>query len=149
MKAPILTINRRRILFSHSRWIAIALCLLVGTATARAQGRLVEARVSSVSGRVSLISAARGGPLTIRKGATLAPGDQIDTTLGRRVVIVLTADGGQVIVHPGSRVLLKDFRAAGSARELLEILAGRVRFKIYQLGGRPNPCRVNSPGSIT
>src|SRR5204862_5801211 len=55
------------------------------------------------------------------------------------------SDGSQVTVQPGSLVVLKDYRAANSLRELLEILAGRARIKVNHFGGRPNPYRVNSP----
>ena len=42
-------------------------------------------------------------------------------------------------------VVLKDFRAAGSLRELFEITLGMVRVKINHFAGKPNPYRMNSP----
>ena len=50
-----------------------------------------------------------------------------------------------VIVQPGSIVLIKDYRAAASLRELFDITLGQVRVKINHFGGRPNPYRMNSP----
>lgn len=124
------------------------LCLLVAVAKLlptqlQAQGRLVEARVSSISGGTASLLNGRG-VFTLKPRDALLPGDQIDTRGGGRVVIELT-DGSIVIVQPGSRVQLKDFRSASSLRELFEITFGWVRVKINHFGGRPNPYRVNSP----
>ena len=68
----------------------------------------------------------------------------MDTRGGGQVVIELS-DGSMVVVQPESVVVLKDYRAAGSLRELFEITLGRVRVKINHFGGRPNPYRMNSP----
>ncbi len=124
------------------------LCLLVAvvqllSAQLQAQGRPVEARVTSISGGVASLLNARG-VFTLKPRDALLPGDQIDTRGGGRVVIELT-DGSLIIVQPGSRVQLKDFRSANSLRELFEITLGWVRVKIHHFGGRPNPYRVNSP----
>ena len=108
-----------------------------------AQGAAVEARVASVSGRV-LVSGPARPTLALARGRSLAPGDEIDTRGGGRLVIELS-DGSQVIVQPGSLVVLKDYASASSLRELLEVLVGRVRVKVNHFGGRPNPYRVNSP----
>jgi FecR protein len=108
----------------------------------RFAGGLVRAGVEKVSGQAWLERPA-GRRFALGKGQALAPGDILDTGGGGRVVIALS-DGSQVVVLPGARVVLRDFRQPGSLRELLEILGGRVRFKINQLGGRPNPYRVNS-----
>jgi hypothetical protein len=107
----------------------------------RAQG--VEARIASVSGRAVLSGNARPGSNLVR-GVVVTPGDVIDTRAGGRVTIQLT-DGSLVILQPGSVVVFQDYRHAGSLRELLKILVGRVRVKINHFGGRPNPYRVNSP----
>jgi len=50
-----------------------------------------------------------------------------------------------IVVQPESVIVIKDFRAAASLRELFEIMLGSVRVKINHLGGRPNPYRINSP----
>ncbi len=55
------------------------------------------------------------------------------------------SDGSLVVVLPGSRVTLRDYRTASTARELFDILIGRVKVKINHYGGRPNPYRINSP----
>lgn len=85
-----------------------------------------------------------GSNVRIVRGATLAPGDEIDTTGGGRVVIDLT-DGSQVVILPGSRVTVLDYRNASSLRELLQITLGRIRVKINHFQGKPNPYRIKSP----
>ena len=108
-----------------------------------AQGGAMEARVTSVRGR-ALISRQASAPSDIARGVVVSPGDEIDTRAGGRVAIELS-DGSEVIVQPGSLVILKDYRNASSLRELFQITVGRVRVRINHLGGRPNPYRINSP----
>jgi len=50
-----------------------------------------------------------------------------------------------IVIQPDSLIVIKDFRAAASVRELFDIMLGSVRVKINHLGGRPNPYRINSP----
>jgi hypothetical protein len=111
--------------------------------SARAQVTPVEARVASVSG-AALVSNGGQAPTAAQRGDVLFPGEEIDTRGGGHLTIELT-DGSLVLVRPGSRVLLKDFRAANTLRELFEVLLGRVRVKINHFGGKPNPYRINSP----
>lgn len=124
------------LLLFFAQWLTVA---------GSAQGISVEARVGSVSGGAARRVNARGN-FALHGLDPLAPGDVIDTRGGGRVLIELT-DGSVLIVQPNSRVILKDYRAASSLRELFEITMGRVRVKINHFGGRPNPCRVNSPSA--
>lgn len=103
----------------------------------------VEAQVASISGPVLVSGNARALHPLVR-GETLAPGDEIDTRGGGKLTITLS-DGSLIIVKPGTRLILKDYRTAGSLRELFEIIVGRVHVKINHYGGRPNPYRINSP----
>jgi hypothetical protein len=109
----------------------------------RAQVIPVEARIASVSG-AALVSNGGQAPSAAQRGDVLFPGEEIDTRGGGHLTIELT-DGSLVLVRPGSRVLLKDFRAANTLRELFEVLLGRVRVRINHFGGKPNPYRINSP----
>jgi FecR protein len=109
-------------------------------ATALAQA--VDARVASVQGAALRRNNQRA--FILARGDSLKPGDEIDTRGGARVVIELT-DGSVVVVHPNSRIVISDYRAAPSLREMFRILVGRVRVKIAHYGGKPNPYRVNSP----
>lgn len=104
--------------------------------------QVVEARVSSVSKGATRINNAR--KFILRRGDVLAPGDEIDTRNGGRVVVEMT-DGSLVTIQPGSHIIFKDYRYVSSLRELFQVLIGRVRVKIAHYGGRPNPYRVNSP----
>ncbi len=123
--------------------IGVALALACSVPAARAQVTSVEARIASVSG-TALLSTGAQPPSIAKRGDVLFPGEEIDTRGGGHVTIELT-DGSIVLVRSGSRILLKDFRTAGSVRELFEILLGRVRVKINHWGGKPNPYRINSP----
>src|SRR5467141_2964279 len=109
----------------------------------RAQATPVEARISSVNGSALLLDGTPT-PSAAKRGDVLQPGQEIDTRGGGHLTIELS-DGSLVIVAPGSRILLKDFRAARNLRELLDVLLGRVRVKINHFGSRPNPYRINSP----
>ena len=108
-----------------------------------AQSTGVVARAAGVTGQAVLLSPGLA-PLVLTAGYILNPGDRIDTRGGGRVVIDLS-DGSMVVVAPESVVTLKDYRAAGSLRELFGITLGMVRVKINHVAGKPNPYRMNSP----
>src|SRR6516165_9218155 len=110
---------------------------------ALAQSGPVVARAASVSGP-SVLSNASVAAVGLTPGYILNPGDRIDTRGGGRVVIDLS-DGSMVVVQPESVIVLKDYRAAASLRELFEITIGMVRVRINHFAGRPNPYRMNSP----
>ncbi len=120
-----------------------AVLALLFTSVAAAQSTPVVARASSVSGPAVLTSPGLS-PLTLSAGYILNPGDRIDTRGGGKVVIDLS-DGSMVVVSPESVVVLKDYRAISSLRELFEITLGMVRVKINHFAGKPNPYRMNSP----
>jgi FecR protein len=123
--------------------ILFTLALACTAQSARAQVTPVEARIASVSG-TALLSNGAQAPTAAKRGDVLFPGEEIDTRGGGHLTIELT-DGSLVVVRPGSRVLLRDFRAANTLRELFEVLLGRVRVRINHFGGKPNPYRINSP----
>jgi hypothetical protein len=108
-----------------------------------AQSTPVVARASGVTGQAVLLTPGLA-PLALTAGYILNPGDRIDTRGGGRVVIDLS-DGSMVVVSPESVVTLKDYRGAGSLRELFDITLGVVRVRINHFGGKPNPYRMNSP----
>src|SRR5262249_43744744 len=126
------------------RWSCLLFLLVASIqftgATALAQA--VDARVASVQGAALRRNNQRA--FILARGDSLKPGDEIDTRGGGRVVIELT-DGSVVVVQPNSRIVISDYRAAPSLREMFRILVGRVRVKIAHYGGKPNPYRVNSP----
>ncbi len=112
--------------------------------SARAQGDYVRARVESVTG-FALISVGSKS-VALRRKDQVEPGNVIETGHNSRVVLSLS-DGSQITVLPNSKVVLKNFLAASSARELLEIIVGRVFVKIRSAGGKPNPYRLSSPAA--
>ncbi|MBS1859441.1 MAG: FecR domain-containing protein, partial [Acidobacteria bacterium] len=117
-------------------------CSLLAALPVSGQGAVV-ARAAGVTGQAVLTSAG-AAPLALTPGYILSPGDRIDTRGGGRVVIDLS-DGSMILVAPESVVTLKDYRMAGSLRELFEITLGNVRVKINHYAGKPNPYRMNSP----
>jgi hypothetical protein len=123
--------------------LAGALFVLASWHCALAQTGPVVARAASVSGP-SVLWNASVGAVGLTPGYILNPGDRIDTRGGGRVVIDLS-DGSMVVVQPESVIVLKDYRAAASLRELFEITIGMVRVRINHFAGRPNPYRMNSP----
>ena len=122
--------------------VAFALALF-SAVSSYAQSTPVVARASGVTGQAVLLTPGLA-PLALTAGYILNPGDRIDTRGGGRVVIDLS-DGSMVVVAPESVVTLKDYRAAGSLRELFDITLGVVRVRINHFGGKPNPYRMNSP----
>jgi hypothetical protein len=121
--------------------------LILGAALVLCPGmdaQIVMARVASVSGRASISNGNGASTLALLPGNELGPGDRVDTRGGGQIVIELT-DGSMIVVKPESVIVIKDFRAAASIRELFEIMLGSVRVKINHFGGRPNPYRINSP----
>jgi ferric-dicitrate binding protein FerR (iron transport regulator) len=130
---------RRRIRWSCLLFLFAASIQWTGAA---APAQSLDARVASVQGAALLRGKQR--VFILARGDLLTPGDEIDTRGGGRVVIELT-DGSVVIIHPKSRIVISDYRAAPSLREMFRILVGRVRVKVAHSGGKPNPYRVNSP----
>ncbi|QQS47711.1 MAG: FecR domain-containing protein [Acidobacteriota bacterium] len=124
----------------------IVLLAVVQVFTAVAQNRGLEARISGISGGSAIRQVTGRGAFPLRRGDEVAPGDEIDTRGGARVLISMS-DGSVITILPGTRIVLKDFRGAGSLRELIDILIGRVRIKVNRIGGRPNPARVNTPSA--
>jgi FecR protein len=104
----------------------------------------LEVRISSVTGPVLITGGPGQQSLAASRGMALLPGSVLDTSGGGRAVVSLT-DGSMVVVQPDSVVTFKDFRQAGSLRELFDITLGQVRVKINHFAGRPNPYRMNSP----
>jgi hypothetical protein len=104
------------------------------------------ARAASVTGPVRLSNGNGLSHFALERGYPLNPGDQVDTRGGGRLVIELS-DGSVVLVQPETILVIKDFRAAESIRELFEITIGLVRVQINRFRGRSNPYRINSPSA--
>src|SRR5262245_18147684 len=143
MILPVVSISRRR----RVCWLQLLVVFTASIhwlgAVARAQATVtVSAHIASVKGRALRYNNQRS--YIISRNDPLVPGDEIDTSGGGRVTIELS-DGSLVVIQPNSRIIIKDYRAATSMRDLFRIVIGRVRVKIKHLIGVPNPYRVNSP----
>jgi len=127
------------------RLTLVLLLFLLSAIGAQAQGGFVRARVRSFKGVAHIYA----GPNVFSPhiNQLLEPGNKIETGQNGRVVISLNDGGSQITVLPNSNVVLKNFRDAQSARELLDIIVGRVIVKIQRIGGKPNPYRLNSPAA--
>src|SRR5215475_12121612 len=127
--------------------LALAISLFLPAALeSRAQNNVLNAQVRSVTGVARMYFNHQSAAFPLKRNNLLDPGNIIETGPNGRVVISLS-DGGQITVLPNSRVILKNFLVAHSARELLEIVVGRVLVKIHHVGGKPNPYRLNSPAA--
>ncbi len=135
----------RKIWFFTLLWLMFASAFIPSEKSLAiyAQSGAVEARVTSIGGAATISGNGRNGVRLVR-GTTLAPGDEIDTRGGGRVVIDLT-DGSQVVVLPNSRIVIGSFQNASSLKELLQITLGRIRVRINHFKGKPNPYRIKSP----
>jgi FecR protein len=136
--------NDRYVLVPPS--LVVLLFSIFGALDLRAQGIYVEANVIKKTGSARLISKSRPGNYAFAPKYKLEPGNEIITEDNGRVEISLT-DGSQVIVLPSSHVRLNEFRYVNSARELLDILVGRVHVTIRHPGNTPNPYRLSSPAA--
>lgn len=125
--------------------LVMSLFLLMATAS-QAQSDVVRASVRSVTGIARKYAGPHSGAFILKRNDPLEPENRIETAQNSRVVISLT-DGGQITVLPNSTVVLKKFLVPHTARELLDIIVGRVVVKIHHIGGKPNPYRLNSPAA--
>jgi hypothetical protein len=119
------------------------LLLLVPTA-ALAQGTVA---VSSVVGSVEWrpVTAARFAPLPVST-QMVHVGDQIHTGAGANLILTLP-DTSYIVISENSTVTIQEFWA-GSTRNLVDVVVGKVRFYIQRLGGKPNPYRVQTPTAL-
>src|SRR5262245_7870029 len=99
---------RRGIRWSCLLFLITASIQLTGSA---ALAQAVDARVASVNGTALRRNSQRA--FTLARGDSLTPGDEVDTRGGGRVVIELT-DGSVVVIHPNSRIVMSNYRAAAS-----------------------------------
>jgi len=119
------------------------LMLLVPAALC-AQGTL---RVSSLYGPVEwkAVTSASFSPLAAST-QTVRIGDELRTGPGGTVMLELP-DSSYMVVSENTTLTIQDYWS-GNLRSLVNIMAGKVRFYIQRLGGRPNPYRVMTPTAL-
>ncbi|MBO0720527.1 MAG: FecR domain-containing protein [Blastocatellia bacterium] len=100
----------------------------------------------SVTGSAHFYPKSRPGHFPLRRLDQIELGSTIVTDRNSSVLIQL-GDGSQIKVLQNSKVVLREFSAAASVPELLEIWSGRVQVRIHHVGSKPNPYRLNSPSA--
>ncbi|MBO0723047.1 MAG: FecR domain-containing protein, partial [Blastocatellia bacterium] len=126
--------------------LVIAWLFLSATPVVLAQVGPLEAQVRSVTGSPRFYPQSRPGVFPLRRMDQIELGSTIVTDHNSSVLIQLV-DGSQIKILQDSKVVLREFSATASVRELLEIWYGRVQVKIHHVGGKPNPYRLNSPSA--
>ena len=126
------------------RKVLIVLALSLLPSALWAQGAL---QVTSVIGPVQWRAASSRTfvPLT-KSNSVVQVGDELRT--GDNASVMLTVpDGSYMVVSENSKLVVEDFWS-GSARSIMNLVLGQVRFYIQRLGGRPNPYSVRTPTAL-
>jgi len=122
--------------------LLLTLLLLVPSAV-WAQAAL---RASSVSGPVEWRAVSSNSFRPLASSQPVQVGDEVRTGSGAQLILEVP-DGSYMVVSENSRLVVEDFWS-GSLRSLMNLMAGKVRFYVQRLGGRPNPYRVTTPTAL-
>ncbi len=120
----------------------LLLALLVPT-EARADGPI---KVTSMYGPVEIESASGATLVKTSAMPTLDIGDVVRTGPGAQMTLELP-DGSYMVVQENTTLTIERFWGS-EVKNLLKLIAGKVRFYIQRLGGRPNPYRVDTPTAL-
>jgi len=140
-----------RFAFRYLVGITLVFLCELGAATAQDQRLTPEptpaswarAIVSEWTGRVRLqLPSGSFSPPT--RGQTLPAGTVLDT--GDGIVVLLLEDESQVLLRPGTRVLLKE--PSAHDWNYLELLLGRVRAHIKKRTGGAPPFQLGTPSAV-
>jgi hypothetical protein len=101
------------------------------------------AKVVTLNGQVSVLR--DSSPWALNVGDAVQP-RQIIITGPDGFAVFQVSDGSTFEVFPNARVIFRE--NAGSWRDLLDILLGRVKVHIQKLGGQPNYNRVRTPTAV-
>jgi hypothetical protein len=130
--------SRRR--YSTARWLLlVAACIYVVPIHAENGA----ARVITLNGQVSVLR--DDAPWVLNVGDSVQP-RQIIVTGPDGFAVFQVSDGSTFEVFPNARVVFRE--NAGSWRDLLDVLLGRVKVHIQKLGGQPNYNRVRTPTAV-
>lgn len=127
------------------RKVSLLLILLIVPSALFAQGPV---RVASLLGRVEWRAASSRNfvPLTAAAQQLVQAGDELRTGPDAQLVLELP-DASYMVVSENSKLIVDD-QWNSSFRNMLNLMAGKVRFYIQRLGGRPNPYRVTTPTAL-
>ena len=101
------------------------------------------AKVITLSGQVSVLR--DDSPWVLNVGDSIQP-RQIVITGPDGFAVFQVSDGSTFEVFPNARVIFRE--NAGSWKDLLDVLLGRVKVHIQKLGGQPNYNRVRTPTAV-
>jgi hypothetical protein len=101
------------------------------------------AKVITLNGQVSVLR--DDAPWVLNVGDAVQP-RQIIITGPDGFAVLQVSDGSTFEVFPNARVVFRE--NAGSWRDLLDVLLGRVKVHIQKLGGQPNYNRVRTPTAV-
>ena len=121
------------------RLLLAAVCIYVLPAHAESGA----AKVITLNGQVSVLR--DSSPWVLNVGDSVQP-RQIIITGPDGFAVFQVSDGSTFEVFPNARVIFRE--NAGSWRDLLDILLGRVKVHIQKLGGQPNYNRVRTPTAV-
>jgi len=128
------------------RWHRTAHWLLLAAACTYAVPIHAEsgaAKVITLNGQVSVLR--DDSPWVLSVGDAVQP-RQIIITGPDGFAVFQVSDGSTFEVFPNARVVFRE--NAGSWRDLLDVLLGRVKVHIQKLGGQPNYNRVRTPTAV-
>jgi len=118
-------------------WAAACICIVPIHAESGA------AKVITLNGQVSVLR--DDAPWVLNVGDSVQP-RQIVITGPDGFAVFQVSDGSTFEVFPNARVVFRE--NAGSWRDLLDVLLGRVKVHIQKLGGQPNYNRVRTPTAV-
>ena len=101
------------------------------------------AKVVTLTGQVSVLR--NDAPWVLNVGDSVQP-RQIILTGPDGFAVFQVSDGSTFEVFANARVIFRE--NAGSWRDLLDVLLGRVKVHIEKLGGQPNYNRVRTPTAV-
>jgi hypothetical protein len=129
-----------RRLFRTAHWLLwAAACIYVVPIHAESGA----AKVITLNGQVSVLR--DDSPWVLNVGDSVQP-RQIVITGPDGFAVFQVSDGSTFEVFPNARVVFRE--NAGSWRDLLDVLLGRVKVHIQKLGGQPNYNRVRTPTAV-
>ena len=121
-------------------WLPLA---VVSTYCAPIYAQSGAAKVVTLTGQVSILR--DNTPWILNVGDSVQP-RQIIVTGPDGFAEFQVSDGSTFEVFPNARVIFRE--NAGSWKDLLDVLLGRVKVHIQKLGGQPNYNRVRTPTAV-
>jgi hypothetical protein len=129
-----------RRLFRTAHWLLYAAACIYLVPVHAENG---AAKVITLNGQVSVLR--DDAPWALNVGDSVQP-RQIVITGPDGFAVFQVSDGSTFEVFPNARVVFRE--NAGSWRDLLDVLLGRVKVHIQKLGGQPNYNRVRTPTAV-